>query len=160
MIELLSYITEDNIVELDSRKYDEYTPVLIRQCLSDFPVSEQESIIASVKHINKKKDLNLTKGFALLHFRLDTIPGIRLSVGILPPPEKEGKTETACAVFCIIIPDAQCRTYLSLMAHLTRLLSKPGAKMLFHKGNKKEIVEFIHDFEKVEVNDAPVDNNP
>ncbi len=146
MIRLLNYINKNNIVELETTKTDIYARQLIENCLGDKDANVQQEALSQFK--TKYKELNLTKGFSLIHLRIDSIQKIRLSVGIFPEPKKITKNEYVNAVFCIVIPDTKCRTYLSLMAHLTRLLSKNNAGDLFHSNNKEGIVRFIRDFEE------------
>lgn len=148
MIKLLEYINENNIVELNSTKTDKYPQQLIDTCLTDKETGIRNEAITQFRTKYKKKALNLTKGFSLIHLRIDSIDRIRLSVGIFPEPKKIAKNRSVNAVFCIVIPDTNCRTYLSLMAHLTRLLSKKDACKVFRPGNKKGIVNFIREFEE------------
>jgi len=147
MIDLLSYINEDSIIELESDKTDLNNIVLYDACLNDLSDEIIKDFRSRSKSIKKQKTIQICSGFTLLHLRLAIIDKIRLVVGIPPHPLRNGKNQRIHAIFCIIIPDTKSRTYLSLMAHLVRLLSQPDAKQIFRPGNKKQIVKYIKTFE-------------
>ena len=149
MINLLSYITRNNIIELSTSDREAIAKNLIDCCLNDLDEDKRQKIHQSL--LNKKNGLsiNLTKGFALVHARIDDIENIRIAVGILKDKISLTKSTSAEVIFCIVIPGEQCRTYLSLMAHLTRLLTEPLAKEVFKQGNVDGIIDFIRQFEEL-----------
>jgi mannitol/fructose-specific phosphotransferase system IIA component (Ntr-type) len=148
MINLLSYIMENHIVDLETTDRKEIARALLDNCLSD--INEEKRLDILQKLLNKKNglEIDLTKGFALIHVRIDEIEEIRLAVGILNKKVTISKGKSAVVIFCIVIPGEKCRTYLSLMAHLTRLLSQPSAREVFKQDNKKGIIEYIRQFEE------------
>jgi len=149
MVHILSYFTEDDILEFPEYHDHEVNRALIKQCLKDQKEETQEKAVKLLGDKKNGRSIDLKKGFALTHIRFDVVEDIKIAVGLFEKKAKFGKNSNVQALFCIIIPENKCQTYLSLMAHLTRMLSGRGAGEAFRTGNKKGIIQFIRDFEEL-----------
>src|SRR5690554_121466 len=147
MVKLLSYLSEDDILEFPHFNEKKVNKALIEHCLQGFDREFQQKAFSMLKLKTNGKNLNLTRGFALTHIRLDAVDDIKIAVGIIDNKTKRLVGNTLKALFCIVIPEDKCQVYLSLMAHLSRLLSEEEATEVFKLGNKKGIIEFIRQFE-------------
>ncbi|MCA1753891.1 MAG: PTS sugar transporter subunit IIA [Spirochaeta sp.] len=148
MVSLLSYISTDRIVDIDSQQREEILKQLIAKTLEGEASGLQDKVYKEITSKSHKKEVNMGKGFALAHARIEGIEDIRVSVGLLPNKIKYRKGDPVHTIFCIAIPNDMSRVYLSLMARLTRMLSLPDAGPKFEKANHVEIVSFIEEFEK------------
>ncbi|MBW6516090.1 MAG: PTS sugar transporter subunit IIA [Candidatus Cloacimonetes bacterium] len=148
MVKLLSYFNEEDILEFQEYDDTKVNRALIDHCLEDQDQEIKAKAFSLLGVKKNGKNLDLTKGFALTHIRLDAVDDIKIAIGVFGEKIKFPKNKELLALFCIIIPENKCQTYLSLMAHLTRLLSSKGAAKVFRPGNKKGIIEFIRDFEE------------
>lgn len=149
MVKILSYLTKDDILEFTEPDINKVNDSLIKHCLRDYDEDVQEKALKLLAKQKNGKSLNLTRGFALSHIRMDEVRDIRMAVGLLEKRVKFGKGLPVQAVFCLIIPKNKSQAYLSLMAHLNRLLSEKDAGKVFLPGNKKGIIEFIREFEDI-----------
>jgi len=148
MVELLSYFTEDDILEFSEFDDSKVNKALVKHCLKEYDEATQEKGIKLLGVKKNGKNIDLKKGFALTHIRFDGVEDIKMAIGLFGKMANFGKQSNVQALFCIIIPEYKCQTYLSLMAHLTRMLSSQGAKEIFRPGNKKGIIKFIREFEE------------
>jgi mannitol/fructose-specific phosphotransferase system IIA component (Ntr-type) len=149
MVKLLSYLNEEDILEFSEFNDNQINRALIRQCLKELSTEFQEKAFNMLGMKKNGKNLDLSKGFALTHLRLDEVDDIKMSIGVFPEKGKFGKNARIQAIFCMIIPETKCQTYLSLMAHLTRILSHKDAPKVFRIGNKEGIIDFISRFEEL-----------
>ncbi len=147
MVKLLSYLRENNILEFSGCKEAEVLETLFKQCLKGHNDKTQAKAMDILAVKKNNKCLNLNKIFALTHIRLDEINDIEVAVGVFSKTAKIGRSKNVKALFCMAIPADRCQAYLSLIAHLTRLLSEKEAEKVFRVGNKKGIMEFIRQFE-------------
>lgn len=148
MVSLLSYISADRIVEIDSQQREDILKQLIAKTLEGEAPELQDKVYKEITSKSHKKEVNMGRGFALAHARIEGIEDIHVSVGLLPKKVKYRKGDPVHTIFCIAIPNDMSRVYLSLMARLTRMLSQPDASAKFDKGNSEDIVAFIEAFEQ------------
>jgi mannitol/fructose-specific phosphotransferase system IIA component (Ntr-type) len=148
MVKLLSYLSEDDILEFPHFNEKKVNKALIEHCLKGFDKEFHKKAFGMLKLKKNGKNLNLTRGFALTHIRLDAVDDIKIAIGIIDEREKKLRINPIKALFCVVIPEDKCQAYLSLMAHISRLLSEKEAGEVFRPGNKKGIIEFIRQFEE------------
>ncbi len=84
MINLLSYIMENHIVDLETTDRKEIARALLDNCLSD--INEEKRLDILQKLLNKKNglEIDLTKGFALIHVRIITNFQFEALIGFCP----------------------------------------------------------------------------
>jgi mannitol/fructose-specific phosphotransferase system IIA component (Ntr-type) len=149
MVKLISYLSEDNILEFSEYKESETLEKLFKTCVKDYSEEINKRVTDILEAKKNGKCLNLTKAFALTHIRLDEVDNIKVSIGLFGKKVKINKSNRVQALFCLVIPESKCQTYLGLIAHLTRLLSEDKAESVFRSGNRKGIMEFIESFEEI-----------
>ncbi|TVR68381.1 MAG: hypothetical protein EA427_10740 [Spirochaetaceae bacterium] len=148
MKSLLEYIPADRIIPVETDRREEILRILIAAALPEEPESFHERIYSDITAFSRKKEVNLGNGFFLVHTRTSEIPEICISVGLLSKSVRYRRGETAHTVLCIIVPDSMSRTYLSLMARLSRFLSRPDAEEVFLKRDPQAVRDLISAFEE------------
>ncbi len=139
MINLLQYFTRKSILPLTDIPYHQVMSYLISHCLADYPSHIQEEALTTIQSKSRTRspqDINLGRGFALIHAKVDKVDHIHLVVGILPKAKKLLKGEKVQSLFCIIIPSSESRIYLSMLARLGRMLRDPEAAKAFKHAGK------------------------
>lgn len=152
MIHLQDYFTRKNVVTISSQKSGEIAKQLITLSLSDCPESLRKKVIRHVVDQRNLQEINLGKGIALTHERIDELDEIRTAVGILEKPVRYFKGPTVSMVVCVFLPNEKSREYLSMMAKFTRFLSRywpeeigsPAAEV----PSAEEFLKALKDFEE------------
>lgn len=148
MISLQQYISADRIVAIDVEKREEILNRLIAQALPENDTALHGRIFKEISSMSRKKEVNMGNGFALAHTRTSEVDDIHISIGLLPRPVKYRRGEPVHTVLCIIVSDAMSRTYLSLMARLSRMLSSAGASEVFARRDPEAALAFLREFEQ------------
>lgn len=147
MVNLLHYVERDRLVVLEAGHHDEILKSLVEVCLRDYEPAGRERLRAELIRSGQMKDQPLGQGFAITHARLDNLPDIRISIGLLAPPARFCRGAPVHTVFCTMIPAEKSSHYLSFMARLSRLLAQPGAAEVFQSRDADRILKFIEAFE-------------
>jgi nitrogen PTS system EIIA component len=148
MVRLMSYIRRKAILDIESENHDEILTTLIDNALENYPDETRKRVFEEIIEKSHKKEINMGKGFALSHARIEGVQDIHVSIGLLPKKILYFKGEPVRVVFCIVIPVDKSRIYLSMMARFTRMLSQPDAGDVFVSGNHDEIIEYIERFDR------------
>lgn len=148
MVNLLSYITADSLLSIDSDSHAEIQKHLLDRCLDGMPEQTRSALTRKLLGKRGLQEVNLGGGFALSHARLEELGDLRMSVGLLGRKIRYLKGPPVQTVFCVVLPNARSRYYLSLMARLTRLISHPEASEAFHSGDRQAILRTVRQFEK------------
>ena len=147
MISLLDYVTETSVFTISEKNHRGILKELMNKTLEDYSENVRDQAYTGILEKSSIQEINLGKGIALSHHRMDSVTGINFALGILDKKTRYFKGPPVKAVFCIIIPEAESRNYLSFMAKLTRFLSgKKGAEAV-KSGDYAKIREQIMDFE-------------
>jgi uncharacterized MnhB-related membrane protein/mannitol/fructose-specific phosphotransferase system IIA component (Ntr-type) len=162
MIALQDYIKPDNIYAVTSRKRDQIIQETIRNCLHDMAPGLVQGItheiLARKRSINPM-DMNLGKGFALIHARNDACHEVHFALGLLPEPRNLYKGDKVHTIISIVLPSSQSRQYLAFLARFGRLMYAPESAALFEEAGKlfavgqtgeakEKITAFVHTFEE------------
>lgn len=149
MARLSEYINIESIVCSISRDPDE-----ILNSLVEITLKEETGFVDKAKKYLKDKEviitLDLGNGFAISHGRIDGLEDIHIGVAVLSEKISFEKNKDIRAIFCILVPPAKHRTYLSLLAHISRLFSHSEAQDIFTCDNSQNIISFI---QKIEAED-------
>jgi len=162
MIALLEYIKPDNIYLLTSRKRDQLIQEVIQHCLHDMDPGFVQSVthdILSKRRSASPMDMNLGKGFALIHARHDDCREVRFSIGLLPEPRNLYKGDSIHTIIGIVLPSSQSRQYLAFLARFGRLMYAPETSARFEEAGKlfatgqgeeakRKLIDFVHTFEE------------
>ena len=162
MIALQDYIKPENLHLITARKRDQIIQELLQHCLHDMDPSFVQSIIHDV--LSKKRggspmDMNLGKGFALVHARDDNCREVRFAMGLLPEQRNLYRGDKIHTVIGIVLPSSQSRQYLAFLARFGRLMYAPEASPLFEEAGKlfaagqaeaakHKLIDFVHTFEE------------
>ena len=139
MINLLSYFSPESVIMLQDDAYSQLMEQLVDHCLSGYSSDIRGNILAEIRSKSRSsspQDINLGRGFALIHAKTDEVHDIRTALGILPHPRKLLKGERIRSIFCIILPPSESREYLSLLARLGRMLRQKDAPKAFESASK------------------------
>ena len=162
MIDLLTYFTPDSVIPMEDTSYIKMMESLVYHCLKDYPQEVRQKALEDIQSKSRSRspqDINLGKGFALIHSKIDEVEHIHTAVGLLPKPKKLLKGERIQSLLCIILPSSQGRVYLSLLAKLGRLLQQQEAQKTFsaagkllasgnHEDAAQRITDLIREFEQ------------
>ena len=162
MINLLEFFPKTAILPLQDQPYHELMEQLVNYCLADCDNTVKQQALLEIRSKSKTRspqDINLGRGFALIHAKTNQVKEIHTAVGILVRPKKLLKGERIQNILCIILPESQSRTYLSLLARLGRMLRHKDAAgafsragKLFSSGNSEEakdtVIELFRQFEQ------------
>ena len=162
MIALQDYITPENLYLLTAKKRTQIIQEILQHCLHDM----DPGFVANITHevLSKKRggspmDMNLGKGFALVHARHDDCQEVRFALGLLPEQRNLYRGENIHTVIGIVLPSSQARQYLAFLARFGRLMYAPEASALFAEAGKrlaageeqvaqKKLIDFVHTFEE------------
>ncbi len=139
MVNLLDYFQPSSILPLEDSSYPELMETMVDHCLSGHESSVRQHALQEIRSKSRTRspqDINLGRGFALIHAKTDQVDQIHTAVGILPKPKKLLKGERIQNILCIILPSSESRTYLSLLARLGRMLRHKEASMAFASAGK------------------------
>lgn len=148
MVKLLSYLSEADIVEFSGHNENEILQILFGICLKNQSNDVKDKVMNILAAKKNGKCITLSKNIAFTHIRLDDVEDIKVAVGIIKKGMKINKSAPLKVLFCMVIPADRCKAYLSLIAHLTRLLSDKRAEEVFLTGDKKKIISLIEEFEE------------
>lgn len=148
MANLLKYLQADSIYRISAKKHDDILKEIIEKTLREKPDEILQKAFHGIRTNSGVQEINLGHGFALSHHRMDDVNDINLSIGIVEKKVRYFKGPPVKAIFCVILPDAKSREYLSLMAKLTRFLSLPGTPGFFEHASPEEVFEKIRIFEE------------
>ncbi len=162
MIALQDFIKPANIHLLTAKKRDQLIQEVLQHCLQDADPGFVQAVIHDV--LSKKRgaspmDMNLGKGFALVHARHDDCQEVRFALGLLPEPRNLYKGDKIHTVIGIVLPSSQSRQYLAFLARFGRLMYAPQASARFEAAGqsfaagksedaKQTIIDFVHTFEE------------
>jgi mannitol/fructose-specific phosphotransferase system IIA component (Ntr-type) len=134
MIDLRDYVKPNLIIKLEPGPFSQIVDILISACAQDSSLYKEAlaSVLASTKS-GVSQEINLGKGFALIHARSSQCQTIKFTLGLLPSSKPYMKGEAVQFLFCIILPDSESRQYLSLLARLGRLLNQEDSSSVFAK---------------------------
>lgn len=147
MVNLLQYLTRDRMAVFNAGSHAEILRKLVELCLRDDPPEQRSQMCDELLKSGGMKDQMLDQGFAITHGRMDDLPDIRASVGLLGPAARFARGAPLHTVFCAIIPAGKSSHYLSFMARLSRLLLLPEAAEVFRSQDPERILELIRRFE-------------
>lgn len=147
---LLEYIPLERIHAIDTTRREEILHTLISSALPEETEDLRGRIFSDITAFSRRKEVDMGSGFFLVHTRTPEISEIRVSVGLLPGLIKYRRGESAHTVLCIIVPDSMSRTYLSMMARLSRFLSQPTAQDVFRNRDPQAVHDLIREFETPE----------
>ncbi|GEM_PF-3531553 len=139
MINLLSYITPETIFPLQDDPYSELLEEIAGRCLADYHESIRKEALEEIRKKSRSRspqDINLGKGFALVHAKIEELTRIHVAVGILPKPKKLLKGDRIHTLFGMFLPTSESRHYLSMLARLGRLLQEKEASRAFSTAGK------------------------
>lgn len=162
MIALQDYITPKNIYLLKAKKRDQIIQEILQHCLHDKDPAFVQSIIHDVlarKRSGSPMDMNLGKGFALIHARHDDCEEVRFAIGLLPEPRNLYKGDKIHTLIGIVLPSSQSRQYLAFLARFGRLMYAPETSTLFEEAGqrlaageedeaKAKLSDYVHTFEE------------
>jgi mannitol/fructose-specific phosphotransferase system IIA component (Ntr-type) len=142
MARLSEYVKKEKIVCTISKDPDE-----ILNSLVEITLREEDELIEQAKRHLKNKDviitLDLGNGFAISHGRIKGLKEISIGVCLLSESISFEKNKDIRAIFCILVPPEKHRSYLSLLAHISRLFSHKEAQDIFRCNNSENIISFI-----------------
>ncbi|MFW5800894.1 MAG: PTS sugar transporter subunit IIA [Spirochaeta sp.] len=147
MIRLSNMIPAHRLLDLEPT---DHLPALEKLIHAALPQESSDTHFHALEEIRSKsnaKEINLGKGFALSHARLDYLTTIEIAVGLFRQETQYLKGEPVHTVFCIMIPTDKARTYLTLMARLSRFLLQPGIDEIFLSGNHTRILDALEEFD-------------
>ncbi|AFG36919.1 PTS sugar transporter subunit IIA [Spirochaeta africana] len=147
MITLSQMIAPHRLLDLETTEHLPALEIMIKSALPRASSSLQFHALEEIRSHSSSKEINLGKGFALSHARLDAITEIEAVVGLFRQPTGYLEGEPVHSVFCILIPSDQSHTYLSLMARLSRFLLQDGIDDIFLGGDHAAIVTAVQSFE-------------
>lgn len=162
MIALQAYITPGNLYLLSARKRDQIIQEMVQHCLHDMDPGLVQSVtheVLSKKRGSSPMDMNLGKGFALVHARNDACQEVRFALGLLPEPRALYKGDKIHTIIGIVLPSSQSRQYLAFLARFGRLMYAPEASALFEEAGKlfaagreeearSQLISFVQTFEE------------
>ncbi|GAB6090045.1 PTS sugar transporter subunit IIA [Spirochaeta dissipatitropha] len=147
MSDLSRIIVQDKIIDLSETDHLTVLQQLIRTAMPYASADVQFHALEEIRSKSSSKEINLGKGFALSHARIDGISSIEISLGLFGRETGYLKGEPVHSVFCIIIPTDQSRSYLTIMSRLSRFLLQDGIDAIFLAGNHESILESIRTFD-------------
>lgn len=147
MSDLSRIIVQDRIIDLSETEHLTVLQQLIRTAMPFASADVQFHALEEIRSKSNSKEINLGKGFALSHARLDGISTIEVSVGLFGRETDYLKGEPVHTVFCIIIPTDQARRYLTIVSRLSRYLLQDGIDTTFLSGDHKAILESVCSFD-------------
>jgi energy-converting hydrogenase B subunit D len=162
MIALQDYIKPENLHLLASKKREQIIQELLQYCLHDMDpgfVSTVTHEVLRERHSASPLDMNLGKGFALVHARHDQCPEVRFALGLLPERRHLYKGDKIHTVIGIVLPSSQSRQYLAFLARFGRLMYNKEAPAVFEEAGKlyaagkaaearERLSGFVHTFEE------------
>ncbi len=148
MTRLRDFISSKRIVRVEDTNHRHILETLVTTALDGRENPIRDTAVKEILADRSAKELNLGNGFAVSHTRLDALDQIRVSIGLLPQPVKHYAGDPVHTVFCILIPNAQYRPYLTFLARLTRLISTDGAARVFLSADVDRISEIIAEFDE------------
>jgi len=144
LIKLSDYIRKENIVCSLGSDLRVSVNTLITSMIKD---REPECSLNDFE--DKFSDLitiDLKNGFLISHSRRNDLKNIH--VGLITFEKKTYyKKMQVKAVFCILVPNNMNRAYLSILAHISRLFSRPKAEEIFSCDNVDKIIDFVKEME-------------
>jgi energy-converting hydrogenase B subunit D len=147
VISLLDHIPTDTMIPIRERKHDAILRMLLDHSLREYSLQTRAEALDKLLEAGSGQEVNLGRGFALSHTRLDSVRDIHIAIGLLTEPVRAFRGEPVSTVFCIVLPNEKSRTYLSLMARLTRFLGTDAAVSAFSSGDGEVIEAAIRQFE-------------
>lgn len=147
MTRLRDFISTERIVPIGDTSHRHILETLVATAVDGRDQSVRDNAVTAILADRTSKELNLGNGFAVSHTRLDTLDQIRVSVGLLAQPVRHYAGDPVHTVFCILIPNAQYRPYLTFLARLTRLISTDDAGDVFSSADVDRIARMIADFD-------------
>lgn len=162
MITLQQFINPANLHLLKARKREHIIPEILQHCLQGMDPALVQAVTHDVlaeRHHASPRDMNLGKGFALVHARHDDCPDVRCAVGLLPERRRLYRGDKIHTVLGIVLPSSQSRQYLAFLARFGRLMYDPDATAVFEEagqllaaGRSEEahlnLIRFVQTFEE------------
>lgn len=143
MISLLDYLTKDKILCNINGDYKDILKEIINTTLNNYSEKTKEKAINTLFKRENYGSTNIGQGFAIEHGRIDNLDKINVGLALLKNKYSGLAGGPIEVVICIIVPTNKNRVYLSLLAHISRVLSHPEAKEIFKCENADKIIEFI-----------------
>ena len=147
VISLLDHLSAETMIPVPQKRHDEILRLLLEHSLRDYSPQTREEVLEQLSDSSSGQEVNLGRGFALSHVRLDSVRDIHIAVGLLPKSVRAFKGEPVNTVFCVVLPNTKSRIYLSFMARLTRFLATDHAITAFESGDVAAIEDAIRRFE-------------
>ncbi len=147
MISLVETIPADRLIDLDVNDHRQVLETLIAAALPEASDRCRSLALQGILSKNSAGEIQLGKGFALCHARLDSIRDIELAVGLFGRPTHFLKGDPVHTVFLILIPTNKSRAYMTLMARLSRFLLEPDIEAVFQQGDHARILEELRRFD-------------
>ena len=144
MIRLSDFIKKENILCSLSNDLRDSVNTVINSMLKDEGVNC--SLYNSDDKFSDLITIDLNNGFLISHSRIDELKDIHVGLITFEKKTYYEKKEVK-AVFCILVPENNHRAYLSILAHISRLFSRPKAEEIFSCDNIDKIVEFVKEME-------------
>ncbi len=162
MIALQDYINPSNVCLLTARKREHIIPEILQHCLQGMDPALVQAVTHDVlaeRHHASPRDMNLGKGFALVHARHDDCPAVRCAVGLLPERRRLYRGDKIHTVIGIVLPSSQSRQYLAFLARFGRLMYDPDAAAVFEEAGQllaagasgeaqQKLIRFVQTFEE------------
>ena len=162
MIELAEYIESGHLHLLNGRKRGPIIQEILQHCLYDHDPTFAQAVIHHVLTARRGAsplDMELGRGFALVHARHNDCPDVRLTIGLLPEPRKLYKGEPIHTVIGIVLPSSQSRQYLAFLARFGRLIYSQESVDAFKEAGRlhatgetekaqRMLLAYIHSFEE------------
>lgn len=143
MIRLPDYLNRRTLHALEPDTHDAMLRVMLQRCYAQSDETLPPDRLDELVRAHALKDQPLGDGFALSHARIDALPDIRLTVGLLGRPHRFLRRSAVHTIFCILIPIDHSREYLALLARLSRLLERPGAAEVFRAADIDGLLSFL-----------------
>jgi len=144
LIKLSDYLEKKNIICSTSSDVKQAVNTLVSDILKEN--DENCSLTEVRKEFSDLITIDLNNGFLISHSRLEKLKDIHIGLITFGKSVKYNKKDVK-AVFCILVPQSKHRAYLSILAHISRLFSRPKAKEIFSCENVDKIAEFVREME-------------
>lgn len=161
-IALTDFLVPENIHLIEATNRNQIFQDVLHHGLHDMDPSFVQAVthgVLSRRRRDAPLDIQLCKGFALVHARHDQCPEVRVALGLLPTQPTLYKGEPIHTVVGIVLPYAQSRRYLAFLARFGRLVSRDDAESVFEEAGRlyaagkaqeaqQQLIDYIHAFEE------------
>ncbi len=146
-MQLAESIQQSKILLLDYTTHIGALETLIAKAIPESSTDLQFHALEEIRAKSEAKEINMGKGFALSHARIEGIQILQTSVALFGEKTNYLPGDPVHTVFCTMIPPSESRVYLKFMSTLTRFLLQDNIELAFLQRDINAIVQALKEFD-------------